>query len=61
MDVNGKASASGDADSGREHQGLVLDFDDVIGGTDPSAFAVSILEEMNQRSNGVAITWDGLS
>ncbi|KAI0381237.1 glycosyltransferase family 32 protein [Hypomontagnella monticulosa] len=37
---------------------VVLDFDQVISGTGPSAFTAAILEEMNRRSNGAVITWD---
>ncbi|OTA52462.1 glycosyltransferase family 32 protein [Hypoxylon sp. EC38] len=38
---------------------VVLDFDEVISGTGPSAFTVAILEEMNKRSSGMgSITWD---
>lgn len=38
---------------------VVLDFDEVISGTGPSAFTVAILEEMNKRSGGIgSITWD---
>ncbi|KAI6081984.1 glycosyltransferase family 32 protein [Hypoxylon rubiginosum] len=37
---------------------VVLDFDEVISGTGPSAFTAAILEEMNERSSGASITWD---
>ncbi|KAI1377052.1 glycosyltransferase family 32 protein [Hypoxylon crocopeplum] len=37
---------------------VMLDFDQVISGTGPSAFTVSILEEMNERTGGGTITWD---
>ncbi|KAI1102548.1 glycosyltransferase family 32 protein [Jackrogersella minutella] len=37
---------------------VVVDFDDVISGTGPSAFTVAILEEMNKSSGGIGITWD---
>ncbi|KAI0828757.1 glycosyltransferase family 32 protein [Hypoxylon sp. FL0890] len=38
---------------------VILDFDEVISGTGPSAFTIAILEEMNKRSSSaVSITWD---
>ncbi|KAI1076657.1 glycosyltransferase family 32 protein [Whalleya microplaca] len=38
---------------------VVLDFDEVISGTGPSAFTVAILDDMNKRrKDGAAITWD---
>ncbi|KAI0879892.1 glycosyltransferase family 32 protein [Annulohypoxylon maeteangense] len=37
---------------------VVLDFDEVISGTGPSAFTAAVLEEMNKRSGSVSITWD---
>ncbi|KAI0896393.1 glycosyltransferase family 32 protein [Annulohypoxylon nitens] len=37
---------------------VVLDFDEVISGTGPSAFTAAVLEEMNRRSGGVSVTWD---
>ncbi|KAI1767984.1 glycosyltransferase family 32 protein [Hypoxylon sp. FL1150] len=37
---------------------VVLDFDEVISGTGPSAFTAAVLEEMNERSSGESITWD---
>ncbi|KAI1454212.1 glycosyltransferase family 32 protein [Annulohypoxylon moriforme] len=37
---------------------VVLDFDEVISGTGPSAFTAAVLEEMNRRNGGVSITWD---
>lgn len=37
---------------------VVLDFDEVISGTGPSAFTAAILEEMNNRKGGSKISWD---
>ncbi|KAI1090818.1 glycosyltransferase family 32 protein [Rostrohypoxylon terebratum] len=37
---------------------VVLDFDEVISGTGPSAFTAAVLEEMNRRGGGVSITWN---
>ncbi|KAK5659678.1 hypothetical protein OQA88_886 [Cercophora sp. LCS_1] len=37
---------------------LVLDFDEVISGTGPSAFTIAVLEEMNAQSRGETLTWD---
>ncbi|KAI1390466.1 glycosyltransferase family 32 protein [Hypoxylon trugodes] len=37
---------------------VVLDFDEVISGTGPSAFTAAILEDMNRRRGDAAITWD---
>jgi mannosyltransferase OCH1-like enzyme len=36
---------------------IVLDFDEVISGTGPSAFTIAILKEMSRRE-GKTITWD---
>ncbi|TFA98307.1 Initiation-specific alpha-1,6-mannosyltransferase [Trichoderma ghanense] len=35
-----------------------LDFDQVIGGTGPSAFTKAMLEEMNRKTKGPKVTWD---
>ncbi|KAI0160075.1 glycosyltransferase family 32 protein [Hypoxylon sp. FL1284] len=37
---------------------LVVDFDEVISGTGPSAFTAAILEEMRERSRGMSVSWD---
>ncbi|KAK3332344.1 nucleotide-diphospho-sugar transferase [Cercophora scortea] len=38
---------------------VVLDFDEVISGTGPSAFTIAVLKEMNRQSDGSkTITWD---
>jgi hypothetical protein len=37
---------------------VILDFDDVISGTGPSAFTATVLAEMNKHTIGENITWD---
>ncbi|KAI0130033.1 initiation-specific alpha-1,6-mannosyltransferase [Xylariales sp. AK1849] len=37
---------------------IVLNFDEVISGTGPSAFTIAVLEEMSAHNGGKRVTWD---